>query len=164
MFKLSLIHKLTLLSIPVIGIAMTGCSTNGYYFDGYSRGYVYHDANGKMYYQDGHGRYYVMSKHGRCYYKKYYVNKDGYRYYRYYRYYPEGRNYYMHSSSLSTPVQTAINSDPMLKNQNINVKTNESTVALTGVVGTETQKRQAVAIVLGVPGVKYVDDNIQVKS
>lgn len=160
MFKLNLVNKLVLLTLPIMGVAfISGCANISTH--GSNQGYVYHAANGKVFYQDVNGRYYYEGKDGRYYFKRYYVNKSGKHYY---RYYPDANGKYVSNSNLSVHVRERMLNDPMLKNEIITVRTHKGYVELVGAVHTRMQRERAVSLALSVPGVRYVDDDLVVKG
>lgn len=165
MFKANLIRKLVMIALPVLSIGLLGgCMETTKNKDMYY-GYEYHAANGKVYYQAPNGKYYYEGKDGNFYYKKYYVKKKNGHYYRYYRYYPDTNNQYITNSNLSVRVRSYIINDPMLRDEMITVKVyKKGGVRLLGDVHTQAQKQRAVALVLSVPGVHTVDDDLTIKG
>ncbi len=162
------IAKATLLCLSLLGLTITtGCSNmslNPWYTDPNDKvgvAYEYHAANGRVYYQAADGRYYYMGKDGQYHYQVYKYTRDGHRYYKHYR---DSNNFYITNSGLSTQVRATLLHDPLLDGSPITVRTYKGTVRLDGVVDSERQRARAVEDALAVPGVRYVDDNLVVRS
>lgn len=65
---------------------------------------------------------------------------------------------------LTTKVHSKYFLDPDVKGRNIDVETHEGIVTLTGTVGSEAERRQAVALARNTDGVRNVTDQLQVQA
>lgn len=75
----------------------------------------------------------------------------------------EGTGQYFDDSVITTKVKAAIFEEPTLKVAEINVKTFKGVVQLSGFVSTQAEANKAVEVARGVPGVKSVKDDMQIK-
>jgi len=67
-------------------------------------------------------------------------------------------------AALTTQVKTALQSEPALRSQSIDVDTKNATVTLTGAVDSAAAKAKANEVAAGVNGVSAVVDHLTIKA
>jgi hypothetical protein len=66
-------------------------------------------------------------------------------------------------TAIADSVKASLFSDPQLKTESIGINVNNGEVVLTGEVSSDAARQQVQSIVRGIPGVKNVNDQLQVK-
>jgi BON domain len=67
-------------------------------------------------------------------------------------------------TAIADSVKAGLFSDPQLKTESIGINVNNGEVTLTGEVSSDAARQQVQSLVRGIPGVKNVNDQLQVKS
>ena len=75
----------------------------------------------------------------------------------------ESTGEYVDDAAITTKVKTAFAKDDSVKVLSVNVETFKGVVQLSGFVDTEAQRTRAAQLAAGVPGVRDVKNNIQIK-
>ncbi len=76
----------------------------------------------------------------------------------------ESTGEYVDDATITTKVKAALVQDPIVKAHQVDVTTFKGDVQLSGFVDNADQKTQAGRIAAGIPGVKNVTNNINVKG
>ncbi|HTX25233.1 MAG TPA: BON domain-containing protein [Steroidobacteraceae bacterium] len=71
---------------------------------------------------------------------------------------------YVGDSAITAGVRTALIKDPRIKASEIEVQTSHGSVTLNGLVDSAAMKRRALEIARATPGVRTIDDRLQVAA